>query len=242
LPDVVAHGRNPGVYACGYCHRADGSGGPENARLAGLPFGYILQQLADFKSGARRTALPARGPQKAMMGLAKSLAEDDARSAAAYFSALKPRRNIRVSETDTVPQTVMPGWFLAPAAGGATEPIGRRIIEVPEDVENFERRDSRARFVAYVPPGSLGKGATIVTGAAPGKTPPCATCHGAGLHGQGNVPGLAGRSPSYVVRQLYDIQSGARTGQAVQVMKGLVARLDADDIIAVAAYLASLEP
>jgi mono/diheme cytochrome c family protein len=32
MPEVVAHGRKPGVGACGFCHRADGPGGPENAR------------------------------------------------------------------------------------------------------------------------------------------------------------------------------------------------------------------
>jgi cytochrome c553 len=242
LPAVVAHGRAPAVYACGYCHRADGSGGPENARIAGLPYGYILQQLADFRSGARRTALPARRPQAAMTALAKALDPEDARTAAAYFSMLKPRRSIRVVESATAPRTITPGWFLAPAPGGAVEPIGDRIIEVPEDVEAFENRDAHARFVAYVPPGSLQRGAAIAAGAAPGRTPPCAGCHGAGLRGQGNVPGLAGRSPSYVMRQLYDIRTGARAGQAVQVMRGLVARLDENDMIAVAAYIASLEP
>jgi cytochrome c553 len=242
LPPVVAHGRPPAVYACGYCHRADGSGGPENARLAGLPYGYILQQLADLRSGARRTALPQRRPQAAMMALAKALAPDDARAAAAYFSTLRPRRNIRVVESRTVPKTITPGWFLAPAPGGAVEPIGERIIEVPENVTDFEHRDARAQFIAYVPPGSLARGAAIVAGAARGKTPACAGCHGTGLHGQGNVPGLAGRSPSYVVRQLYDMASGVRAGQAVQVMRGLVGRLDGNDMIDVAAYIASLEP
>ncbi len=242
LPDVVAHGRGPDVYACGYCHRADGAGGPENARLAGLPFGYILQQLADFRSGARRTAVAGRRPQALMMALAKALDEDDARAAAAYFSTQKPRRVVRVSETNMVPRTVAPGWFLAPSPSGGTEPIAGRIIEVPDDVGNFERRDTHATFTAYVPPGSIAKGAAIVAGAAPARTPPCATCHGAGLRGQGNIPGIAGRSPSYLVRQLVDIQTGARNGQAVRVMKALVARLDGDDLVAIAAYVASLEP
>ncbi len=242
LPDVVAHGRQPDVYACGSCHRADGAGGPENARLAGLPFGYILQQLADFRSGARRTAVAGRRPQALMIALAKALDEDDARAAAAYFSTQKPRRVVHVSEAGTVPRTVAPGWFLAPAPGGGTESIAGRIIEVPDDVGNFERRDTHATFTAYVPPGSVAKGAAIVAGAAPSRTPPCATCHGAGLRGQGNIPGIAGRSPSYLVRQLVDMQTGARNGQAVQVMKALVGRLDADDLVAVAAYVASLEP
>jgi len=239
MPPVVAKGRPPEVYACGFCHRADGSGGPENARLAGLPYGYILQQLADLRSGARRTALPQRMPQAAMTAVARALTPEDARAAAAYFSTLKPRRNIRVVEAATVPRTVMPGWFFAAAPGGATEPIGARIVEMPEDLTAFERRDTHVQFIAYVPPGSLARGAAIVAGA---KTPACATCHGEGLRGKGNVPGLAGRSPSYVVRQLYDIQSGARAGQAVQVMRGLVAHLDANDMVDLAAYIASMAP
>src|SRR5262249_11206239 len=45
LPDIVANGRKPGVFACGFCHRATGPGGPENADLAGLPKSYIIQQM-----------------------------------------------------------------------------------------------------------------------------------------------------------------------------------------------------
>lgn len=242
LPEVVARGRAPEVAACGSCHRADGAGAPENARLAGLPFGYLLQQLADFKSGARRTAVPARLPQAYMAAVARALPDDDARVAAAYFAALKPRRTIRVIETDTVPRSIVAGWMLAPAPGGGSEAIGQRIVELPDDADDAARRDGRARYTAYAPPGSLARGAALAAGAVPGKAPACADCHGAGLRGQGNIPGLAGRSPSYLARQLYDIQAGARAGQAVQVMRGVAARLDERDIIAVAAYLASLEP
>src|SRR5215218_7049586 len=62
MPEVVARGNKPQVFACGYCHRADGPGGPENADLAGLPKAYILQQMVDYKSGARSTAVPERSP------------------------------------------------------------------------------------------------------------------------------------------------------------------------------------
>src|ERR1700761_8578563 len=37
MPAVVASGRKPDVRACGSCHRAEGTGGPENSGLAGLP-------------------------------------------------------------------------------------------------------------------------------------------------------------------------------------------------------------
>ncbi len=37
MPDIVAHGRKPDVFACGFCHLPNGLGRPENASLAGLP-------------------------------------------------------------------------------------------------------------------------------------------------------------------------------------------------------------
>ncbi len=46
MPEVVARGREPEVFACGFCHRADGPGGPENANIAGLPAACIVQQMA----------------------------------------------------------------------------------------------------------------------------------------------------------------------------------------------------
>jgi cytochrome c553 len=105
LPDIVAHGRKPDVFACGFCHRANGQGGPENADLAGLPASYIVQQIADYKSGMRTTAVQNRAPQTLMISLAKSASDSEIAAAAAYFSSLKPRDRIRVVETDVVPKT-----------------------------------------------------------------------------------------------------------------------------------------
>ena len=122
------------------------------------------------------------------------------------------------------------------------EPIGQRIIETPENLERTELRDDTSGFIAYVPVGSIKKGRTLVTTGGAGKTVPCATCHGANLKGSGDVPSLAGRSPSYIVRQLYDMQSGARAGAATQAMMAPVANLTLDDMISIAAYTASLKP
>ena len=58
--------------------------------------------------------------------------------------------------------------------------------------------------------------------------------------GLGNVPSIAGRSPSYIVRQLYDIQIGARAGAATQAMKATFEKLTVDDMVSIAAYTASL--
>jgi len=238
LPSVVAEGRKPNVFACGFCHRAEGTGGPENASLAGLPAAYIVQQMADYKSGARRTSVQKRNIDL-MISLSKDVTDAEVQAAAAYFSALKPRSNVRVVETPTVPKTVVAGWFLAPADTREKEPIGQRIIEVPEDVEQFENRDPRSQFIAYVPVGSVARGADLVSSGGAGKTLQCAICHGQDLKGLGNVPSIAGRSPSYVVRQLYDIQSGARAGTAAQLMQATVANLTVEDMASIAAYLAS---
>jgi cytochrome c553 len=242
MPDVVMHGRKPGVYACGVCHRADGPGGPENSSLAGLPTAYITQQMADFKSGARKTSVPQRLPPQAMTALSKAATDAEVAAAAAYFSALKPKQLIRVIETNTVPKSYVAGWFLAAVNTGDTEPIGRRIIEVPEDLEQFEHRDTHSRFIAYVPVGSVQAGQTVAITGRGDKTIQCRTCHGPELKGVGAIPGIAGRSPSYIFRQLYDLKQGNRAGSGSVLMKHTVANLSDDDMLSLAAYTASLPP
>ena len=242
MPDVVARGRKPGVFACGWCHRADGPGGPENANLAGLPAAYFVQQMADYRTGARKTSVPKRAPTTLMISLAKDISGEEVAAAAEYFAALKPKRIIRVVETEMVPKTLAAGWFLADAKSGETEPIGQRIIEIPEDLDQFESRDARATFIAYAPVGSIKRGESLVTTGGDGKTIPCATCHGTNMKGVGGIPPIAGRSPSYTVRQLYDFQSSARAGPGAAQMTPSVAKLSVADMTAVAAYLATLAP
>jgi len=163
-------------------------------------------------------------------------------AAAAYFSGLTPRATIKVVETETVAKTRVAGWFLSALPGGETEPIAGRIIEVPEDLERFEIRDARSRFIAYVPSGSVEKGRQLVATGAAGKTAQCTVCHGPKLNGVGPIPGIAGRSPSYIVRQLYDFQHGARTGPWSPLMAPNVVNLTIDDMVVLAAYAASLPP
>jgi cytochrome c553 len=62
------------------------------------------------------------------------------------------------------------------------------------------------------------------------------------LKGNGNFPSLAGRSPSYLARQLYDFQHFTRVGPGAQMMQPVVANLSDDDILAIVAYVASLQP
>src|SRR6266481_3200039 len=141
MPEIVSQGRKPDVFACGFCHRADGPGGPENSSLAGLPAAYIVQQMNDYKSGARRTAVPKRNIDL-MIGLAKAATDEEIAAAAAYFSALKPRQHTRVVETDTVPKTFIMANHYAALPSGEKEAIGQRIVEVPEVLEQFVNRDT----------------------------------------------------------------------------------------------------
>jgi len=240
MPEFVARGRKPDVPACGFCHRAEGTGGPENAYLAGQPAAYIAQQVRDFRSGARKSSVPKRNvDQKSTMFVAAT--DADIESAAAYFSSLKPKPIIRVVETDTVPKTFIMANHYAALKDGGTEPLGQRIVEIPENLEQFASRDSRSRFIAHVPPGSVEKGrALAATGG--GKTIPCATCHGPDLRGLGPIPGIAGRSPSYLVRQLYDLKHGTRAGPSSALMKATVEKLTVEDMLVLAAYAASLAP
>jgi len=242
MPEIVVHGRRPEVRACGYCHLPNGLGRTENANLAGLPVGYFVQQMADYRNGLRKSSEPKMGPPAFMLAVGKAANEEEARTAAEYFSKLKYKTWIRVVETKMVPKTHVEGWILVPDEGGGEEPIGMRIVETPEDHERFELRDSRSGFVAYVPVGSLKKGADLVTMGGSGKTLRCSICHGEGLKGLGEVPFLAGRSPSYLVRQLYDFKTGNRQGVWSPLMKEAVARLTTEDMVAIAAYAASLKP
>ena len=242
MPEVVSHGRKPDVQACGVCHRADGPGGPENSSVAGLPAAYIVQQVADFRSGARTSSVPQRLPVVLMISLSKAVTDAEVQAAAVYFSMLKPKPIISVVETDMVPKSYVFGWHLAAVTTDEKEPIGQRIIEVPEDLEQFVSRDTRSRFIAYVPVGSIQNGQVLAASGGAGKTVQCGICHGPELKGIGPIPGIAGRSPSYIVRQLYDFKYGARAGVGSALMKASVEKLSVDDMISLAAYAASLTP
>ncbi len=113
---------------------------------------------------------------------------------------------------------------------------------MPKDLEQFESRDSHSKFIAYVPPGSIAKGRDLAETGGGGKTTKCTVCHGRDLRGTGAVPGIAGRSPSYLMRQLYDVKFGARNGKGSAPMKLVLATVSQADMLSLAAYAASREP
>jgi cytochrome c553 len=242
MPDIVAHGRRPDVRACSLCHYPNGKGRPENAGIAGLPFEYFVKTMLDFKNDARKSADSRKANTNIMITIAKSMTDEEITLAAKYFSSMKWTPWIKVVETATVAKTRIAGGMFLRLEEPGTEPIGARIIETPDDVERTEvLRDPRSGFTAFVPVGSVKKGETLVTTGG-GKTTRCAVCHGSDLNGLGPVPGIAGRSPSYTVRQLYDMQQKTRTGSWSDLMAPVVANLTNEDMLAIAAYTASRNP
>jgi len=241
MPDIVAHGKRPDARACALCHYPNGKGRQENAGISGLPVSYFVQQMNDFRNGLRKSAEPRKANTNAMITIAKALTPEEIATTAEYFGKMKWTPWVRVVETDSVPAMESRGGIWVPVKGGQKEPIGARIIETPEDPERTEiLRDPRSGFIAYVPVGSVKKGEALAKNPASGKTEACAVCHGAGLNGLGPVPGIAGRSPSYLVRQMYDMQAGARHGEWTELMKPVVDKLTNDDFVNIAAYVSSL--
>lgn len=220
------------------CHMPNGKGRPENAPIAGLPYAYVVQQLADFKNGLRSSADPRKTNTQQMIQAAKAMTDDEMKAAAEYISSLKWTPWIRVVEADTIPKMRLGGNVFLPIPDGGTEPLGNRIVETPEDAVRFELRDPHSGFIAYAPRGSIAKGAAIASGG--NKSLPCNICHGPDLNGLGPVPGIAGRSPSYIMRQLWDIQQGTRKGTWSPLMKQVVEKLSQDDMLNLSAYVASI--
>ena len=243
MPDVVRQGKQPDVWACSLCHYPNGKGRQENAGIAGLNVSYFIQQMNDFKHDLRKSGEPRKGNTNLMIAIAKGMTDAEIAQAAEYFGAMKWTPWIRVVETSTVRKMRSAGGIWVPIEGEATEPIGTRIIETPENTEHTELlRDPRSGFIAYAPPGSIKKGEALVMTGGNGKTVACGICHGADLRGMGPVPHLAGRSPSYMVRQMYDMQVGARHGEWAALMKPVVAKLGDEDFVNIAAYIASRTP
>jgi len=235
MPDIVAHGRKPEIWACALCHYPNGKGRPENAGVSGFASSYFIEQMKEFREGSRSSADLRKKNTNIMIAIAKAMTDEEIKASADYFAAMQWTPWIKVVETATVPKTHTSVGMFLPLEGNEKEPLGQRIIEMPVDPEATEAlRDPRSGFIAYAPIGSIKKGAKLAAG--------CAVCHGAGLKGLGPVPGIAGRSPSYLVRQLYDMQQGTRKGSWTELMKPVVSGLSEEDMLNIAAYTSSRTP
>ncbi len=242
MPKIVAQGRAPSIMACAYCHTPTGQGRPENSALAGLPAAYIAEQLKNMRSGARRQVGPDTYlPITNMIRVALPLTDDEIADAADYFSKQKLGARVNIIEAQRIPRVVRAGWVYAADSSGGEEELGQRIIEVAPDIVRHERRDDRMIYTAYVPTGSIARGRSIAAGAT-NPTLVCSTCHGPTLKGTELGPPLAGRSPTYLARQLLAFQHRTRSTPKAAAMESIASELGMNDMIALAAYAGSLTP
>jgi cytochrome c553 len=239
MPAVVAHGTPPDNLPCADCHMPNGQGVHGVVNLAGLSTDYITAQVKAFAAGDRVSFIPNRPAFALMVAAAKRIDADNLRLAADYYARLRFGPWIRVVESNYVPKTRPNHYGWLDIVDGR-ELIKGRIIEVPEDPPRNDIYDPRSGFIAYVPVGAPASGRKLAEGN-DHRIPDCATCHGDGLHGA-IAPPLAGRSPSYLARQLWDMKKGARHGSAVAPMLAVVAKMTPKDIVSLSAYIASLSP
>jgi cytochrome c553 len=239
-PPIVSVDRQPGwPWPCAECHLLNGAGVPATAQIMGLPKAYILEQLAAFRRGQRGASAP-RTTQD-MANEARSINDGDLQLAADYFSRLKFVPHTRVVESASVPKTHWKYFVQVPDKDGKREPIGKRIVEVPVSFDDYQYGSDRTRYVAYVPPGSIARGAVIAASGS-GAAAACESCHGAKLQGTDLIPPLAGRSPTYIVRELLLFRTGQRSNPEAAPMRLEVSQLTVTEMIAVAAYAGSRRP
>ena len=138
MPDPVAHGSKPGAFACGFCDLPNDSVG-QNAASTASPLSISSNRWQI--SGTDQERVGSSLPPTLMIAVANGVSDANLKAAAEYFSSLGPRPWIRVVEAATVPKTRVLGFMLVPNGSGESEPIGNRVIEIPEDVPRTELRD-----------------------------------------------------------------------------------------------------
>jgi cytochrome c553 len=245
MPDIVAYGDPArGILPCALCHYPSGKGRSENASVAGLPKDYMVQTMRDMRDGLRVSAEPRKTNAGLMVRYAKAMTDAEMEASAAYYASIPWTPHVKVVESRTGPKVRNLGGLLLPHEGAqaGVEPLGNRILEVTADGERTELRDPHSPFIAYVPVGSLAKGRALVATGGRGRTVACGACHGEDLNGIGPIPGIAGRSPSYIARQLNDLRQGARRGPWAPLMTRAVQNLTDDDILNISAYVAAQPP
>jgi cytochrome c553 len=219
--------------------------------LAGLPEAYIKEQLHDYRGGMRKHSGPAEYlPGVAMLKIARAMTEDEIDASAKYFAQQKLRRRVYVLESLRIPRAERAAWIYEEVGG--TEDLDGRLLEVTNELVRHERRDDRLEYMAYVPPGSINRGKRLVTTGKSidsqsaqeinGKTVVCSTCHAPKLIGTDKIPPLAGRSPTYLLRQMLAFRNGMRASEAAKQMTPVVEKLTLSEMIDVVAFLGTLYP
>jgi cytochrome c553 len=246
MPEIVAKGRKPNAWACALCHTPTGQGRPENSPLAGLPEGYIRQQLLDYRSGRRKAMGPEQylpGPN--MVKVAKALTDKEIEDSARYFAQQKLRRRTFIVESLRIPRAERAAWLYY--EHGGTEDLDGRLLEVTQDLTRHEYRDDRLEYIAYVPPGAINRGKKLVSSgnSLADNTPRtviCSQCHLTNLKGTDAIPPIAGRSPTYLLRQMLAFRNRQRVNEVASQMDAVVEKLTLEEMIDIVAYVSSLSP
>lgn len=90
--------------------------------------------------------------------------------------------------------------------------------------------------------GSITRGKRLVRSGPAGVATSCTTCHGPQLLGVGEIPAIAGRSPSNLLRQLINFRTRARKDSTALPMYAVSDAMSIHDMVAISAYIGSLPP
>ena len=141
----------------------------------------------DMKNDLRKSADPRKNNTNNMINFAKAMTPQEMQEAADYYASMKWTPWIKVQEVAQVPKMRSQAgmWLPLEGANAGMEPIGMRVIEMPDNVEQVEKmRSARTGFTAYVPVGSVAKGQPLVMNGDPARgIVACTVCHGGDLHG-----------------------------------------------------------
>jgi cytochrome c553 len=180
-----------------------------------------------------------------MIKIAKAMTDAEIDESAKYFAQQKLRRRVYVIESLRIPRAEPAAWIYQEYGG--MEDLGDRLLEVTQDLVRHERRDDRLEYLAYVPPGAISRGKRLVMAGKSledntDRTVPCTQCHLTNLKGNDTLPPLAGRSPTYLLRQLLAFRNGNRVSDTSEQMDLVVEKLTLNEMIDIVAYLSSLPP
>jgi cytochrome c553 len=198
MPPIVAHGRAPDATPAAIAIARQARAARKMRRL---PAAYILNQVTDIRTGARKSPWRDSCPHSTLMiHSVIHTTDEDLSAAAVYFAAQVLRPRVRVVERERVPRSRIVGWVYVADLSGKVEPLGQRLLEFAPDAVRHENRDDEMRYTAYAPPASIGRGKHIAQAGSDSATNACASCHGPQLRGVGPIPSIAGRSPTYILR------------------------------------------
>jgi len=223
MPSIVAGTVAPQpqtvVRSCGLCHYPNGKGRPENAgvpvccRLHLGATGRLQKWRAKNRgSGKRNTAV--------MSGNAAGITDEEAMAAAQYFSLDEDDPLDQGSRDGNSGEDRNVGGFFVPLEGKETEPIGQRILKcrlIPRLTRCIATQESG--WIAYAPMGSVKKARTWSLEAR-GQDSRVRRMPWRGFEGNGNFPHWRA-VPSYLARQLYDIQKIYAQRPGTQLMRQL---------------------